>query len=226
VEFLSAEYWAALVSILVVNIILSVDNAVVIAMASRGLPEKQRKLAMWWGAFGAIFLRIVLTVLVQYLLRIPFLQVTGGALLIWIAIKLLIQEEDHGSIREATSITNAVWTIIVADFIMSLDNVLAIAGAAKGDVSLIIIGLGISIPLIIWGSSMVSQLLIKFPILIYLGAGILAYIAGDMLLHDPMMRQLSLKRMEALDWISPWGIVGFVVVLGFIWKKFIPTKRE
>jgi YjbE family integral membrane protein len=218
-EFLSGEYVIALLSILLFNILLSVDNAIVIAMASRGLPEKQKRLAIWWGSFGAIFLRIVLTVLVQYLLRVPLLQAIGGALLLWISIKLLIEDDHHNDIRGSSTLMAAVWTIIVADFIMSLDNVLAIAAAAKGDVSLVVIGLAISIPLIVWGSSLVSGLLHRFPVLIYLGAAILGYIAGEMLVQDRLIIEYVIRQKEFFHQIIPWSASILIIAIGYICRK-------
>jgi YjbE family integral membrane protein len=214
------EWLIAFSTIMMINIILSVDNAVVIAMASRNLSGSQRKLAMWWGTFGAIFLRIILTVLVKFLLDIPLLKAVGGALLIWIAIKLLADEEDHSSIRGAVTLASAVWTIVVADFVMSLDNVLAIAAAAKGDLSLIIIGLLVSIPLIIWGSSIVSNMLNKYPFLVIVGAGILAFIAGEMIIEDEIVAQLLLQVSTELLWMTPWLSVVAVIVIGTLWNHF------
>jgi YjbE family integral membrane protein len=214
------EWLIAFTTIMMINIILSVDNAVVIAMASRNLSGSQRKLAMWWGTFGAIFLRIILTVLVKFLLDIPLLKAVGGALLIWIAIKLLADEEDHSSIRGAVTLASAVWTIVVADFVMSLDNVLAIAAAAKGDLSLIIIGLLVSIPLIIWGSSIVSNMLNKYPFLVIVGAGILAFIAGEMIIEDEIVAQLLLQVSTELLWMTPWLSVVAVIVIGTLWNHF------
>lgn len=220
------EWLIAFSTILMINIILSVDNAVVIAMASRNLSGSERKLAMWWGTFGAIFLRIILTVLVKFLLDIPLLKAVGGALLIWIAIKLLADEEDHSSIRGAVTLASAVWTIVVADFVMSLDNVLAIAAAAKGDLSLIIIGLLVSIPLIIWGSSIVSNMLNKYPFLIMVGAGVLAFIAGEMIIKDEKVAHLLLQLSADLLWLTPWLSVAAVIVIGTLWRHFkTPTMN-
>jgi YjbE family integral membrane protein len=222
-EWSSMEYAGALLQILMINIMLSVDNAVVIAMASRGLPDRQRKLAIWWGIFGAIALRIVLTIIVQYLLQIPLLQAAGGVLLLWIAIKLLVMENHHDGIRQSASLVAAVWTIIVADFVMSLDNVLAIAAAAKGDVSLIVIGLLLSIPLIIWGSTLVSSLLERYPVLEYIGAGILGFIAGEMVVADPVSHQYVVAPIGLSEHAVPWVTVALVVASGYLWRI---KKRE
>jgi len=154
-----------LAKIMLINLVLSGDNAVIIAMASRNLPEHQRKAAIWWGAVGAVVLRIVLVFAALLLLRVPYLQAAGAMLLMYIAIKLLDDDGNaHSDVREAKGLWQAVWTIMAADFIMSLDNVLAIAAIAKGHVVLFMIGVMLSIPLIIWGSSLVVKLLIRFPV--------------------------------------------------------------
>lgn len=212
------DWILAFINIMIINIILSGDNAVVIAMASRNLPDAQRKKAVWWGSFGAIFLRVVLTLLATYLLQIPLLKAVGAALLIWIAMKLLVEEENHNAIRGSSSLGGAVWTIIVADFVMSLDNVIAIAGAAKGDITLILLGLGLSIPLIVWGSSVVMRLLQKYPILIYIGAGILGYTAGEMFVTDEKIIDLIIENNPSLEWIIPIGATLAVILLGAFWR--------
>ncbi len=147
--------------IMLINIVLSGDNAVVIALASKNLPVAQRKQAIWWGAFGAIALRVLLTLAAVYVLDIPYIQGIGSLLLLWIAIKLLIDEDGHSDVKEASTLGKAISTIILADFVMSLDNVLAIAAKAKGEVGVIILGIGLSIPIIIWGSNLVVTLLKK-----------------------------------------------------------------
>jgi YjbE family integral membrane protein len=178
------EWFLLFLQIMLINIVLSGDNAVVIAMASKNLPIDQRKKAIWWGAFGAIALRLVLTVIAVAVLRVPFIQAAGSLLLLWIAIKLLIDDDSHSNVKEAGTLGKAIWTIIVADFVMSLDNVLAIAAKADNQISVVIVGVALSIPIIIWGSTMVMKLLHKFPIFIYLGAGILGYTAGEMFVKD------------------------------------------
>jgi YjbE family integral membrane protein len=145
--------------IMLINIVLSGDNAVVIAMASKNLPLDQRRKAVWWGSFGAVGLRLVLTVVAVVLLDVPFIQAAGSLLLLYIAMKLLIDEEGHSDIRQAGTLIKAIYTIVVADFVMSLDNVLAIAAVAKGNYKLIILGVGLSIPLIVWGSTLIMGLL-------------------------------------------------------------------
>lgn len=215
------EWFILFLQIMLINIVLSGDNAVVIAMASKNLPLHQRKQAIWWGAFGAVALRLILTVVAVYLLNIPYIQAIGSLLLMWIAIKLLIDEEGHTDIKQATSLLGAIWTIIVADFVMSLDNVLAIAAKANGNIPVIVLGIALSIPIIIWGSTMVMLLLNKFPIFIYLGAGILGYTAGEMLMHDEKVVDMFFHDIPG--WVIPVVATVIVIAAGII-KKLIPTK--
>ncbi|OAS13668.1 TerC family protein [Paenibacillus oryzisoli] len=197
--------------IMLINIVLSGDNAVVIALASKNLPLEQRKLAIWWGAFGAIALRLILTLVAVSLLSIPFIQAGGSILLLWIAIKLLTDEDGHSNVKEASTLGKAIWTIIVADFVMSLDNVLAIAAKGNGNNTVIILGIGLSIPIIIWGSTLVMNLLQKYPILVFIGAGILGYTAGEMFVKDEKMIDWLLHDYEFLHiWIP---IMATVVVI-------------
>jgi len=205
------EWFLLFLQIMLINLVLSGDNAVVIALASKNLPLHQRKKAIWWGAFGAIGLRLVLTVIVVYILTVPFIQAAGSLLLIWIAIKLLIDDEGHTDVKEAATLGKAIWTIIIADFVMSLDNVLAIAAKAGNDLTVIILGIGLSIPIIIWGSTKVMNMLAKYPVLVYLGAGILGYTAGEMLMKDEAaVTHLLLTGVP--HWIAP--IVCTVIVVG------------
>ncbi len=203
--------------IMMVNIVLSGDNAVVIAMASKNLPEKKRIQAVWWGAFGAVALRIALTVAAVALLSVPFLQLLGSLLLMYIAVKLLTDDESSERVKSAATLASAVWTIIVADFVMSLDNVLAIAAMADGDWALLIIGIMISIPLIVWGSTFVMRLLDKYPVFIYIGAGVLGYTAGEMLLKDDMAARWLGSVPHSLAAAIPF--VATVLVLFAGWFK-------
>ncbi|MDR6551344.1 TerC family protein [Paenibacillus qinlingensis] len=204
--------------IMLINIVLSGDNAVVIALASKNLPLEQRKLAIWWGAFGAIALRLVLTLVAVSLLSVPFIQAGGSILLLWIAIKLLTDEEGHSNVKEASTLGKAIWTIIVADFVMSLDNVLAIAAKGNGNNTVIILGIGLSIPIIIWGSTLVMNLLQKYPILVFIGAGILGYTAGEMFVKDEKMIDWLLHDYEFLHvWIPIMATI-VVVAAGGIAK--------
>ncbi|HZG74334.1 MAG TPA: TerC family protein [Paenibacillus sp.] len=208
-----------ILKIIMVNIVLSGDNAVVIAMASKNLPESQRSKAVWWGAVGAVVLRIVLTVVAVFLLKIPMIQLLGSLLLMYIAVKLLLDDEGHEDVKSASTLGAAVWTIIVADFVMSLDNVLAIAAIAEGNWLLIVIGILISIPLIVWGSTFVMKLLHKYPVLIYIGAGILGYTAGEMFLKDPTAARWLEAMPQAIHWALPIAAAAGVVAAGLLKKR-------
>ncbi|MFF2482856.1 TerC family protein [Paenibacillus sp. NPDC058071] len=177
-----------LLQIVMINLLLSGDNAVVIAMASQSLPKQQQRKAVWWGAMAAVGLRCLLTLAAISLLQTPYLQAVGSLLLLYIAVKLLIDADNGGevhAIKKANTLGQAVRTIVVADLVMSLDNVLAIAAVAKGETLLIVLGIALSIPMIIWGSRLLGTLLVKFPSFVYIGSGLLGYAAGGMLVHDP-----------------------------------------
>lgn len=212
------ELWLFL-QIMLINIVLSGDNAVVIALASKSLPLKQRKQAIWWGAFGAIALRLLLTLVAVSILDIPFIQAIGSVLLLWIAVKLLTDEEGHSKVKEASTLGKAVWTIIVADFVMSLDNVLAIAAKGNGNMTVIILGIGLSIPIIIWGSSLVMELLQKYPILVYFGAAILGYTSGEMFIKDKVMNDWIIGSNELLHIAIPITCTLFVIFAGLFSKR-------
>lgn len=180
------DFLIALMQIMMVNIVLSGDNAVVIALAARNLPAHQQKQAVLWGSGGAIVLRVILTIIAVALLKVPFLQFAGALLLIWIAVKLLVEDE-HGEgegHQAQDNLLAAVKTILVADVVMSLDNTLAIAGIAKGDWALLITGLVLSIPLIVFGSTIIMKLIARYPVIVYIGAGLIAYTAGEMIEGD------------------------------------------
>jgi YjbE family integral membrane protein len=206
-------FWIAVLQIIAIDIVLGGDNAVVIALASRRLPVEQRNRAIFWGVFGAIALRVVLIFFALYLLSIPYLKVVGAALLLWIGVKLLLPErEGEGHhIDPATSLYGAVKTIIVADAVMSLDNVIAIAGAAKGSLGLVIFGLVVSVPIIVWGSKLVLTLMDRFPIVIAIGAGLLGWIAGDMLVTDVALADWFELNVPYAQWIVP--AVGAIAVI-------------
>lgn len=215
-----------LFEILIINMVLSGDNAVVIAMASKNLPVSQRKQAIWWGALGAVVLRCILTVVAMLLLNVPLIQAIGSLLLFYIAVKLLMDNEDISRIQTASSMWKAVQTILVADFVMSLDNVLAIAAVAKGDFALIIIGIALSIPIIVWGSTLIMQLLHRYPVLIYLGSGILGITAGQMLLEDPWLHELMFASgPTVLQQFIPLLTGTLVIALGRI-AKYYRTKTS
>ena len=186
-DFTSTTYWAALGSIILANIVLSGDNAVVIAMAARSLPPEQQRKAVFWGSAAAIVMRIVLTLIAVEMLKWQFLKIIGGLLLLYIGVSLLMEETDgEGDHKETGGLMAAIRTILVADLVMSLDNVLAVAAAAaKGNTPLLVIGLAVSIPLIIFGSTLLLKVMDRFPIIITLGAALLGFLAGEMMFSDP-----------------------------------------
>jgi YjbE family integral membrane protein len=184
-DFSSPQFWVSVLQIVWIDLLLSGDNAVVIALACRSLPEKQRKLGIWLGAGAAVGLRILFALVVSYLMGLAFLKVVGGLLLFWIAIKLAIgEEESHGDVADSDSLWKAVKTIAIADAVMSLDNVIAIAAASKGHPELFIFGLLLSIPLIIYGSQVIMGMIQRYPLLIWFGAALLGWIAGEMIVSD------------------------------------------
>ena len=179
------EFWLALLQIIVINIVLSGDNAVVIALASRSLPPAQQKKAILFGSIGAIVLRIVLTFFAVYLLSLPYLKFAGAALLLWIGMSLLKGDDGDADLEGHSNLGAAIKTIIVADLVMSLDNVIGVAAAAKGNLLLLVVGLAVSIPLIIYGSTLILKLMNRFPVIITIGAALLGWVAGEMAFSDP-----------------------------------------
>lgn len=186
-DILSVQFLTALGSIIILDIVLAGDNAVVIAMASHSLPENIRKKAIYIGTIGAIVIRIIMTVLAAWLLTVPYLQALGGLILIPIAAGLLKPANENMKISPLMSFRGAVKTIIIADAAMGVDNVLAVAGAAHGDFVLVFLGLMISIPIVVWGSQIIGHWMNRFPVLVYVGAGILAWTAGTMIIHDKII---------------------------------------
>jgi len=185
-ELMTSQFWLGLGAIIWVNIILSGDNAVVIALAARSLPERQQKLAILWGAAAAVVLRIVLTVVAVELLKLPFLKLIGGLLLFWIAVKLLVPEDDgDGDVKSSEHLIGAIKTILIADLVMSLDNVIAVAAVAKGSILLLVLGLVISIPLVVFGATLLMKVMERYPVIITVGAALIGYVAGEMLVTDP-----------------------------------------
>jgi YjbE family integral membrane protein len=212
-DLMSGVFWAALGSIILANIVLSGDNAVVIAMAARTLKPEQQQKAIFWGSAAAIVMRIVLTIVAARLLTLPFLKLIGAALLGYIGVNLLA-EGDAGAEegKEINSMGAAIRTILVADLVMSLDNVLAVAAAAKGNVTLLIVGLAVSIPLIIFGSTLLIKVMERFPIIITVGAALLGFLAGEMLVTDPaVVAQFG----EQAHWVAQAvGALGAALVVG------------
>lgn len=222
-SFSDPQFWIAILQIIAIDIVLGGDNAVVIALACRRLPEKQRRLGIFWGVLGAIGLRVVLIFFALNLLTMPYLKIAGAALLIWIGIKLLQPEaEGDHSVDASTTLLGAVKTIIVADAVMSLDNVIAIAGAAKDELSLVVFGLVISVPIIVWGSQFVMKIMDRYPITIAVGAGLLGWIAGDMVVTDVMTKDWVDLHASFLHWIAPAVAASIVVMVGKYWAARKP----
>lgn len=219
--FADADFWKALIAIIWVNLLLSGDNAVVIALAARSLPERQQKLAVFWGSAAAIIMRVILTVFAVALLQLPWLKLIGGVLLLWIGVKLLVPEEDDENIESSDNLWQAVKTILIADLVMSLDNVIAVAAAAEQGpegtkLTLLIIGLALSIPIVIFGSTLMLKVMERYPIIITLGAALLGWIAGDIMVSDPAIAGWVKAN---LPWLDDWKVApivgaGFVVALG------------
>jgi YjbE family integral membrane protein len=217
------EFLIALFGIMMVNIVLSGDNAVVIAMASRCLPPKQQKMAILWGSAGAIGLRVILTLVAVMLLQIPYLQFTGGLLLVWIAAKLLVEEKHQENVEASSSYWAAIKTIIIADLVMSLDNTLAIAAIADGNYLLLSAGLALSIPLIVFGSNLLMKVMDKYPVVIYAGAGLIAWTAGEMMISDAKIGP-SLEHLLP-GWLIPAAITAAVLGIGVWTTHYRKVKR-
>jgi len=214
-EFGAPGFWVAVLQIIAIDIVLGGDNAVVIALASRRLPKEQRNKAIFWGVFGAIALRVILIFFALQLLRIPYLKIVGGLLLLWIGVKLLMPQDDgEHKISASTHLIGAIKTIIVADAVMSLDNVIAIAAAAKDNLTLVIFGLMVSVPIIVWGSKFVLLLMDRFPIVIVLGAALLGWIAGDMFAHDVVVQDWVVENAAWFKYGGPVIGAALVVLVG------------
>jgi len=218
-EILSLEFLTALAAIVVIDLVLAGDNAIVIALATRKLPMQYRKKAILWGTVGAVVVRSIMTIAVVWLLRIPGLMLAGGVMLIWIAYKLLAdagESEDHGP--AASTFWGAMKTIVVADALMGVDNVLGVAGAAHGAWDLVILGLLISVPIVVFGSSVVLKLVDRFPIIIWLGAAVLALTAAKMMVDEPLLDSVFDGPDQAL-WRWATMLVAIALVLGAGWWK-------
>ena len=214
---MTLEFLLQLVQIMMVNIVLSGDNAVVIAMAARSLPARQQRRAILWGSGGAVVLRVILTLVAAVLLNVTFLKCVGGLLLVWIAAKLLVGEDEaedtdhhlHGNLL------GAIKTILLADVVMSLDNTLAIAAVAKNNYLLLVLGLLLSIPIVVFGSTLIMKLMDRFPIIVYVGAGLIAYTAGSMIEDDQALRPWLPQALHATPWLLPVLIT--VAVMAYGW---------
>ena len=220
-ELFSPEFFSALLAIVVIDLVLAGDNAIVIAMAARNLPAHLQKKAIVWGAVGAIVVRSAMTLAVVYLLKIPGLMLVGGLLLVWIAYKLLTpaKDEDGSHDNASTSFWGAMKTIVIADAVMGLDNVLAVAGASHGSYVLVVLGLLISIPVVIWGSTQILKLVERFPSITYLGAGVLAWTAAKMMTAEPAVQELQIFQSPVLE----YGVQA-LVILGVLSGGFIKSR--
>jgi YjbE family integral membrane protein len=222
-EFLNnTDFWIGLMKIIWINIILSGDNAVVIALAARSLPPHQQQKAILFGSGAAVVLRIILTIVAVQLLALSYLQIIGGLLLLWIGVQLLSEndEEEEGDVKQA-SLMAAIRTILIADIVMSLDNVIAVAAAAKGSTTLLIIGLAISIPLVIFGSTLMIKLMERFPIIVTLGAALIGWVGGETIISDVSLKS-ALEANPSLHYIC--AAVGAAVVVGL--GKFLQARHH
>ncbi len=223
---LDAEFWGRLLLVLWVNLILSGDNAVVIAMAARRLEGSQRKRAIFWGAAGAVLLRLIFAAIVVYLLKIPFLQLAGGLLLLWIAWKLVHEDpSEEDKVQAGGSTWEAIRIIILADAVMSLDNVIALVSASNGNFTLLIIGLATTIPLVIYGAALLTSLLDRFPFLVYLGAGLLVYIAVEMSFKDRGIHHY-VEPIAGIEWLIGLGAAAVFILVAWLWQRRGEREEE
>ena len=226
-DLTSTVFWVAVGQIILIDIVLSGDNAVVIALACRNLSPEQRKTGIFWGVAGAVSLRVVLTVFAALVMNLPWLKFVGGVLLLWIAVKLMLPEDEDGhDIEPSAHLWGAVKTIVVADFVMSLDNVIAVAGAAHGSLALLLFGLAVSIPLIVWSSQLILRWMERWPWIVLLGAGLLGYVAGQMIFTDPGVIGLLPPLPEWASKVA--GAVGalLVVVVGRWLEQRILARQD
>ncbi|GEL77893.1 TerC family protein [Tenuibacillus multivorans] len=222
-ELFSAEFFSALFSIILIDLVLAGDNAVVIALAARNLPKHHQKKAIIWGTVGAIVIRATATLLVVWLLKIPGLLLIGGLVLLWIAYKLLTEDEDP-DIRAGNSLGSAIKTIIIADAMMGLDNVLAVAGAAHGSFLLVVIGLLISVPIVIWGSRLVLGLMEKYPIIITIGGAVLAWTASKMIVKESFIK--AYFENPFIKYGFEIFVVALIISLGYLKKRSNKRQKE
>jgi YjbE family integral membrane protein len=217
---LSYEFLVALIQIIVIDLVLAGDNAIVIGLAARNLPRSQQKQVIFWGTAGAMTIRILATLAVVWLLKIPGLLLIGGLIVLWVAFKLLVEEKSH-EVEVKDHIWSAVGTIIVADTAMGLDNVLAVAGAAHDHYLLVVIGLLISVPVVVWGSTLFIRLLERFPWVLYIGSGVLAWTAGKMIVDEKVIKPYLQER----DWLE-YGIIAFLVIGVLVLGRYVKNKKE
>lgn len=212
------EFLTALLSIIVIDLVLAGDNAILIGLAARNLPKQQQKKVILWGSVGAIIIRIVATLAVVWLLEIPGLHLVGGLLLVYIAYKLLVDNDDHGDVKAGDSFWAALRTVIIADALMGLDNVLAVAGASHGNILLVVLGLLISVPVVMWGSTIILKWIDRFPIIVTIGAGILAWTASKMIVGEHFLSGLFENGFVK------YGFEIFVIAAVIITAKYVQSK--
>ncbi|MGH7419255.1 MAG: TerC family protein [Candidatus Rokuibacteriota bacterium] len=216
---MSLDILLGVLKIVVIDLALAGDNALVIALAVRTLPARQQLQGRIWGTAGAVGLRLTFIFIVTYLLAIPLLQVVGGLLLIWIAIKLVLQSVDEvegGHVRQGTSLLEAIWIILVADVIMSLDNVIGVAGAAGGDMRLVVFGIALSIPIVVWGSGVLARLMNRYPWIILIAGGILGEVAGKMILHDHFLQSRLGEVPDPVEWAVRLVLALAIMLVGWL----------
>ena len=219
-ELFSAQFFYALIAIIIIDLVLAGDNAIVIALAARNVPKHLQKRAIVWGTVGAIVVRVMMTVVVVWLLQVPWLLLAGGLLLVWIAYRLLVPAEEYpkDSDHAAGSFWGAMKTIIMADAAMGLDNVLAVAGAAHGSFLLVIIGLLVSVPIVVWGSTFILKWIERYPVLVYVGAAVLAWTAAKMISDEPMLEEY-LNQYPLAVWAIYALVIGGVLGAGAALNK-------
>lgn len=217
-DITSVDFWFALLNIIFIDLILAGDNAIVIGMAARNLPTHLQKKAVLWGTAGAIGIRIIATVVVVQLLELPWLHLVGGLLLVWIAYKLLIQEDNHGDIKAGNTLWQSIQTIIIADAAMGIDNVIAVAGASHGNFVLVILGLLISVPVIVWGSTLFIKLINKYTWIIYLGSGVLAFTAAKMITQEKWFKEFF-HNNQIIYWLFIVVVIVLVIAAGLMTNK-------
>jgi YjbE family integral membrane protein len=212
------DFWVGVLKIVLIDLALAGDNALVIALAVRTLPPRQQLMGRIWGTAGAVGLRLLFVFIVTYLLGVPLLQLVGGVLLVWIALKLVLQTDSHEgeSVKAGTTLLGAIWIIIVADVIMSLDNVIGVAGAAEGDMTLVVFGIGLSIPIVVWGSGILARLMNRYPWIILVAGGVLGEVAGKMILHDHFITSRFGEANEAVEAAVRIGLALAIVLVGWL----------
>ena len=220
-----SEIIIALLSIIVIDIILGGDNAIIIALASKSLPPEQRKKAIIYGTIGAVAVRIALTAFALYLLKVPFLQFVGGLLLVWIALKLLLEEKDV-KCQAGKNLIGAIKVIILADVVMGVDNVVAVAGAAHGSLALVVFGLLFSVPIIVWGSTLILKWLERYPGIVYIGAGVLAWTAGKMITADIIIAREVGSYIPYFQYTIPLAVLILVLAVGLYINKVVRCKID